>query len=69
MTMKTILFAGTAAVAAAALFATAMTFAPQPAAAGPAFAQQTGKPCTFCHSQAPALNEQGKAFKAKGNKL
>ena len=33
------------------------------------FAQQTGQPCGYCHSKPPALNDQGKKFKANGNKL
>ena len=39
------------------------------AKANQAFASQTGKPCGFCHGKPPALNAQGKKFKAKGNKL
>ena len=46
-----------------------LTFAPRQAAAKPEFAQQTGKPCGFCHTTPPTLNDQGKAFKAKGFKL
>ena len=60
-----VLGAGAAAVALAAVIA----FAPGEAKANPGFAQQTGKPCGFCHSKPPELNAQGKAFKAKGNKL
>ena len=68
--MKKALLAGTAALAATAfIVATTMTIAPRQAAANPGFAQSTGKPCTFCHTQPPTLNDQGKAFKAKGNKL
>jgi hypothetical protein len=40
-----------------------------PASASPKWAQQTGKPCGFCHGTPPALNEQGKKFAAKGHKL
>ena len=58
---------GVGAVAVA--LASIITFAPREAKAGPAFAQQTGKPCGFCHGKPPELNAQGKAFKAKGNKL
>ncbi len=57
-----------AGVAAFTLVAT-LTFAPRDAKASPAFAQQTGKPCGFCHEKPPALNGQGKKFKANGNKL
>lgn len=44
----------------------------QPANATPQFAQQTGKPCGFCHVN-PAgggkLKPAGEKFKANGNKL
>lgn len=60
---------GVAALAAAALFA-ALTFTSKDAGASQKFTEQTGKPCQFCHVGAPpALNEQGKRFKANGNKL
>jgi len=43
-----------------------------PASANAAFAQQTSKPCGFCH-QNPAgggkLKPAGEKFKANGNKL
>ena len=42
------------------------------AEATPAFAQQTGKACAFCHAMPPTstnLNGAGKKFKANGNKL
>jgi hypothetical protein len=39
------------------------------ASASAQFSQQTGKACNFCHTAPPALNDQGKSFKAKGNKL
>jgi hypothetical protein len=55
--------------AAALLFAGMLTFAPEKAQASAAFAQQTGKACNFCHTAPPALNDQGKKFKANGNKL
>ena len=42
--------------------------ASRPAEARPAFASQTGKPCTACHTAPPQLNTYGKAFKAAGNK-
>lgn len=51
------------------VFASMLTVAPQQAKATPQFSQQTGKQCGFCHSKPPALNAQGKKFKAKGNKL
>lgn len=49
--------------------ASVIAFSPREAKANPGFAQQTGKPCGFCHAKPPELNAQGKAFKAKGNKL
>jgi hypothetical protein len=62
---------GTAATTAATLLVAGatMTMAPRAAVATPAFAQQTGKPCGFCHSKTPELNDEGKKFKANGNKL
>jgi hypothetical protein len=51
------------------LIAAATTLGSREAAANPKFAQETGKPCGFCHTAPPTLNDQGKAFKAKGNKL
>jgi glutaredoxin len=66
MKMTSIVWAVTLAVFAA---STTMLIASRPAAAKPEFAQQTGKACPFCHTAPPALNDQGKAFKAKGNKL
>lgn len=59
--------------AAAILIAGAMslTFS-QTAKATPAYAQQTGKPCGFCHAN-PAgggkLKPAGEKFKANGHKL
>lgn len=47
----------------------AVTIAPQKAEASAAFSQQTGKACNYCHTAPPALNGNGKKFKAKGNKL
>jgi cytochrome c553 len=58
-----------AAVWIAGLLAAAMTVAPHAAKATPQFTQQTGKACVFCHSKPPELNDQGKKFKANGNKL
>jgi mono/diheme cytochrome c family protein len=54
--------------AAVAMFGAALTFAPQHAAATPAFAQQTGKACGSCHvskSGGGALTAAGKAFQKK----
>jgi mono/diheme cytochrome c family protein len=51
--------------AAVATFGAALTFAPQHAAATPAYAQQTGKACGSCHvskSGGGALTKAGKAF-------
>jgi hypothetical protein len=51
--------------AAVAMFGAALTFAPQHAAATPAYAQQTGKACGSCHvskSGGGALTAAGKAF-------
>ncbi|HYA07394.1 MAG TPA: hypothetical protein VEF90_16025 [Xanthobacteraceae bacterium] len=45
---------------------TALTLASQPAAANPAIAQKTGKPCNTCHTAPPALNDTGKAYKETG---
>jgi hypothetical protein len=65
-----VFFCGTAAalLVAAALSVTAS----RPANATPAFAQQTGKPCGFCHVN-PAgggkLKPAGEKFKENGNKL
>jgi cytochrome c553 len=66
MKMTSVVWAVTVAVFAASM---TMLVASRPAAANPQFAQQTGKACAFCHTAPPALNDQGKAFKAKGNKL
>ena len=56
---------------AVAVFAASMTMllTSKQASASAQFSQQTGKACNFCHTAPPALNDQGKAFKAKGNKL
>ena len=51
--------------------AMSLTFS-QTAKATPAYAQQTGKPCGFCHAN-PAgggkLKPAGEKFKANGHKL
>ncbi len=67
--MKKLVFAGAVLAATLSLSALMLTVAPRHAAANPGFAQQTGKACTFCHSAPPVLNDQGKKFKANGNKL
>ena len=63
----------TAAVGAAAvvLLAGALTtIGSRQAAATPKYMQDTGKPCGFCHTaKPPELNDEGKKFKANGNKL
>ena len=68
-TLLTLASMGVAFAAAALLLAGVLTFAPQQAQATPAFAQQTSKPCGFCHTTPPTLNSRGKKFKADGNKL
>jgi len=64
MTMSVVSRFFGAIVAIAAL--TALTLAAQPAAANPAIFQKTGKPCNFCHTTPPALNDTGKAYKETG---
>jgi hypothetical protein len=61
------LAAGTLAVASVIALAATLA-ASRPAEARPAFASQTGKTCTACHTAPPQLNTYGKAFKAAGNK-
>jgi hypothetical protein len=39
------------------------------AAASMKYTQSTGKPCNFCHTTPPELNDQGKKFLADGHKL
>lgn len=41
-------------------------FAPQEAAAIPAFSRQTGKSCSTCHSAFPKLNQTGQNFRTNG---
>ena len=59
--------------AAAMLIAGAMSLTvSQPATALPAYAQQTGKACGFCHQNPAgggALKSAGEKFKANGHKL
>jgi hypothetical protein len=59
---------GVAALAGTSLVA-GLTFEARNANATMQFTQQTGKPCAYCHTVPPALNDAGKGFKAKGNKL
>jgi hypothetical protein len=71
--MKDVIFAaGLSCVlgAVVALGVGAVMFQPNPAQASAKFTQETGKACNFCHAPAPPqLNDQGKKFKANGNKL
>lgn len=49
-----------------------VTLMPRAANALPAYAQQTGKACGFCHQNAAgggALKPAGEKFKANGHKL
>jgi hypothetical protein len=64
------LLAGSSGIAAfVALALTATTVAPTAVEARPAFSQQTGAPCTRCHTTPPALTSYGKRFKAAGNQV
>ena len=60
-------------IAAAFFLATAFTvIGSQPAKALPAYAQQTGKACGFCHKSAGGggpLTGSGEKFKSNGHKL
>jgi len=67
--LATIPSAAATTMAALLIAGAATTMAPNPAVATPAFTQQTGKPCGFCHTSPPGLNDQGNKFKANGNKL
>jgi hypothetical protein len=64
-------FAGALCLAAA-MFVAALTFAAQRAEALPAYAQQTGKACGYCHVN-PAgggkLTGNGSKFQKNGHKL
>ena len=54
------------------LFAATVAFAPREAAATPAYAQQTGKPCGQCHVNSAGggkLTSFGSKFQANGHKL
>jgi cytochrome c553 len=72
-TLTTAIVAGVVGVATAMLIAgAALTFGSQSANAKPAFSQQTGKPCGFCHENPGGggkLNAQGEKFVANGYKL
>ena len=46
--------------------AVALIVAAPNAEATPKFARETGKPCSFCHSGPPRLNDAGLAFKNDG---
>jgi hypothetical protein len=58
-----------AAAGAAAIVLVAGLATTQQASASMKNTQETGKPCTFCHTAPPALTDAGKKFKANGNKL
>ena len=64
-----ILTAAAGAAAVLLIAGTLTTIGSREAAASPKNTQETGKPCNFCHSKPPELNDQGKKFKANGNKL
>jgi hypothetical protein len=67
------LMAGFSGLAVAALVAAAtMVASPRQATATPTYAQQTGQPCTRCHTHANGsgkLKAYGKKFQAKGHQL
>jgi len=70
--MKTVLIfaSSTVALASAALILAGTLLLSSPRAEATASdTQRTGKPCGFCHSRPPALNAQGKKYKANGRKL
>ena len=46
--------------------ALALMFPMPNAEANPKFARQTGRPCNFCHTGVPRLNDTGLAFKNNG---
>ena len=47
-------------------FALALMLLMPSAEANPNFARQIGRPCNFCHSGVPRLNDTGMAFKNNG---
>jgi hypothetical protein len=67
--LVSILTAATGAAVVLLLAGALTTMGSREAAANPKFTQETGKACPFCHTKPPELNDQGKAFKANGNKL
>lgn len=67
--LKMIVTILSAAAGAAAIVLVAGLATTQQASASMKFTQETGKPCTFCHTKGAELNDQGKKFKANGNKL
>jgi hypothetical protein len=66
---RTIIFGGSAALAAAVLFA-GLVVTPRSATALPAYAQKEGKACGYCHAN-PAgggeRNARGKQYEANGH--
>ena len=66
---RTIIISGSAALAAAVLFA-GLVVAPRSATALPAYAQKEGKACGYCHAN-PAgggeRNARGKQYEANGH--
>jgi hypothetical protein len=69
VTMISILTSAAGAAAVVLVAGALMAMGSREAAANPKFTQETGKPCNFCHVKPPELNDQGKKFKANGNKL
>jgi hypothetical protein len=68
-TMTKMLLIAAAAPLAALLVGGLLVFSSHVAKARTAFATETGKPCGFCHSAMPKLNDTGQKFKANGYKL
>ncbi|HML08914.1 MAG TPA: hypothetical protein VK430_12415 [Xanthobacteraceae bacterium] len=68
----TAVVAGVAVCATLAFAATILVVTPREASATPAYAQQTGKPCGFCHvnpSGGGKLTGAGQKFQAAGHKM
>ena len=69
----TSIVAGLGALGIAIFFATVgLVVIPRQAAALPSYAQQTGKPCGYCHVKATgggALTSEGKQYQANGHKF
>ncbi len=57
---------GRLAAVAGALLCVGLVLKPQPAAAIPSFATQTGQPCSTCHTAFPELTPFGREFKLNG---